>query len=364
MSEAFILDELAGGLFPHSATQTASDYPDPLNEEGRQSSKGNLPMGRNEEAEFLSSLFEVWPDGTIVVELDGRVSYINAAGCLALKVESPFAVLGEEWTSFWPADAVETAQRAFSTATAGRPETLDLLRSAPQGGSTWWDVLLTPVLRDGRVQRVLCVTRDVTERRQAEQRAALLISESHHRVKNTLATVQAVARSTVQSSDSLAEFEVAFRDRLLALANTHDLLMRDDSDAADLERLLRSELNPYSDATRHNVQLLGPKVTLPAEIAVPFGMIVHELTTNAAKYGALSVQAGSVQLAWSVWATDGQRRLRLTWTEIGGPKVASQTRRGFGSQLLERLLRGHMPIAIQREFAADGLRAEIEVILP
>jgi two-component sensor histidine kinase len=211
------------------------------------------------------------------------------------------------------------------------------------------------------------VARQLAERElQARQRLAEMETanaELHHRVKNLLTTVQAIGSSTVRATTSLPEFEEAFGGRLKALAKTHDLLVTGARGATSLTRLLRSELDPYDDEAGSRVRLDGPDVVLGSEIAVPLGMAVHELTTNAAKYGALSVGPGSVHVEWFVDPTDSGEQLQLRWIEEGGPAVSSPKRRGFGSQLLERVLGGQFGAKVEREFAPQGLRVRINLLL-
>lgn len=215
-------------------------------------------------------------------------------------------------------------------------------------------------------RRQMNCARQLAEREQrARQRLAemeTLNAELHHRVKNLLTTVQAIAYSTVRSADSLPEFESAFGYRLTALAKTHDLLLTGSNGATSLVRLLRSELDPYDGAVSR-VRFDGPEVALGSEIAVPLGMAVHELTTNAAKYGALSNDSGVVCVSWSVDADDDGQRLQLRWVEEGGPAVSPPSRRGFGSQLLERVLGRQFGATVEREFAPQGLRVSLTLLL-
>ncbi len=141
---------------------------------------------------------------------------------------------------------------------------------------------------------------DVTDRVQAQERQSLLIRELHHRVRNTLATVQAIMGSTARASESIAEFQQAFAGRISSLAKTHSLLTEDEWQTVPLLDLFSVELDPYDDGTGKRIILDGPRVELPSLMAVPIGMAVHELTTNSAKYGSLSEIGGSVQINWEI----------------------------------------------------------------
>ncbi|MDH2309236.1 HWE histidine kinase domain-containing protein [Methylobacterium brachiatum] len=161
--------------------------------------------------------------------------------------------------------------------------------------------LITPVREaDGRITHWVATQRDVTERRAYEDRQELMVRELHHRVKNTLATVQAVLNATVRSSLSIAEFTRALTGRIASLARTHALITEDLAQAASFEGLLRAELDPYNE--RGRISLDGPGVVLPSELAVPVGMALHELTTNALQHGSLADPNGRLQVTW--WIED------------------------------------------------------------
>src|ERR687894_206995 len=160
------------------------------------------------------------------------------------------------------------------------------------------------------------ILQDITESKQAEERQQLLIRELHHRVKNTLATVQAIVGSTARTASSIDEFYQGFVGRIVSLARTHNLLTEDLWQKASLEELVQTELGPYEDEARNRIVVEGPHVELPSEAAVPIGMAIHELTTNAAKHGALSTFGGQVEVRWQIVDQD-QPMLHFTWVEHG-----------------------------------------------
>ena len=196
----------------------------------------------------------------------------------------------------------------------------------------------------------------LAERARTEQRQALLIRELHHRVKNTLATVQALVGSTARSTSTVEEFYEAFSDRIVSLAKTHSLLTEDYWQRASLREILTNELGPYDDDNGGRILLNGPPVELSADLAVPTGMAIHELTTNAVKHGALSVPEGRVEVGWEVAGRNGDKNLVLEWIESGGPPVAEPKRRGFGSTLLQRVLTAQVQARIEVDYRPSGLR--------
>jgi PAS domain S-box-containing protein len=217
--------------------------------------------------------------------------------------------------------------------------------------------------QDGTPSGVTGVVQDITDRKQAEERQQLLIRELHHRVKNTLATVQAIVGSTARTASSIDEFYQGFVGRIVSLARTHNMLTEDLWQKAALEDLVQTELGPYEDEARNRVILDGPHVELPSEAAVPIGMAMHELTTNAAKHGALSTFGGQVEVRWQVEPGD-KPLLHFSWVEKGGPRVSPPTRQGFGSRLLQRVLSTQLQAEVAMEFPEEGLRFRMTMPIP
>src|SRR6185437_5281217 len=214
---------------------------------------------------------------------------------------------------------------------------------------------------DGDRRLVLESTRDVTEQRRWERRRQLLLAELSHRVSNTLAVVQAMARHAMRTTGSTAEFVDLFEGRLSALAHAHKLLVEAEWAGAEIGALARGQLAAYVNEDPPRIRLRGDAVTLPPQIATPFGLVLHELATNAAKYGALSVDSGVVTLRWEMAAEQGKTLLKVLWEEAGGPPVVAPVREGFGGSLIERSLPG---ARVNRSFLRTGLRCTIEVELP
>ena len=218
-------------------------------------------------------------------------------------------------------------------------------------------------------RRLIGVVADVTDRRLAEERQTLLIRELHHRVKNTLSTVQAIVGSTARTALTIESFYEAFVGRIKSLAHTHSVLTEDTWQTASLRGLLVNELTPYTETEDgeprgDRVVLDGPHVDLPSEIAVPIGMAIHELTTNAAKYGALSNRPGRVTVLWGVLPGGPAGRLRFEWRESGGPTVAPPRRQGFGSRLLQRVLTTQVQAEVTMDYPPEGFRLTMLAPLP
>ena len=231
---------------------------------------------------------------------------------------------------------------------------------APQ--ERFLDFIYQPIRdSDGVVVGIFVEGSDVTERVRAEEQRKLLLDELNHRVKNTLATVQSIAAQTVRATPDPVAFRTAFESRLMALSGVHNVLTSANWEGARLDELLGLELSPYG-AGRFSLD--GPSVRLSAQEALTFALVTHELATNAAKYGALSVPEGQVAVAWSVAHDDaGRRRLTLDWRESGGPTVVAPTRHGFGSRLIQRSIQVDMNGETTMAFDPEGLRCRIALRL-
>ena len=218
------------------------------------------------------------------------------------------------------------------------------------------DFVYQPIIEaDGCAVGVFVEGIDMTEQVLADERQRLLLDELNHRVKNTLATVQAIAQQTLRGARDPDAFAAAFEARLLALSQTHNALTDSHWAGAGLRQILLQELGPYG---ADRVSMSGPEVHLPARMALSLGMVFHELATNAAKYGALST-AGKLVLAWSV--EDGW--LRFQWRETGGPPVVAPERRGFGSRLIERSVTGELQGRVHADYGTEGLTLRFETPL-
>lgn len=201
---------------------------------------------------------------------------------------------------------------------------------------------------------------DRTESIRAGRRQRLLLDELNHRVKNSLATVQSIAAQTFRRAPDLEAARRSFEARLQALSKAHDLLSMRTWTNADLRSIVEQELAAF-DTARRTVQ--GPPVDLNAKSAIAFALVLHELVTNAAKHGALSVPGGAVSVAWTVSDRDERATLELLWREQGGPPVRAPTRVGFGTRMIERAVSGELGGSLSSDFAPAGFSCVVRVPL-
>ncbi|WP_051439838.1 HWE histidine kinase domain-containing protein [Methylobacterium sp. 10] len=236
------------------------------------------------------------------------------------------------------------------------------------GGRFWANGLMMPMRDDaGGLTGFLKILRDLTEAQLASQHQQTLIHELNHRVKNTLATVQAFTAQSLRTATSMQEAREAITARLIALARAHDVLTVEKWESADLGRLVKDALSLHNVVARRCIWEGDPVRVVP-RAALALSMMVHELATNATKYGALSNEAGTVMVSWSTLDDEAAAlgtapRLRLLWQESGGPPVQPPTRRGFGSRMIERGLANELGGRAQIRFEPGGVVCTLDIPL-
>lgn len=215
---------------------------------------------------------------------------------------------------------------------------------------------------DGKAHRLVSLVADETQRKAAEDHIKFLMHEISHRSKNLLTVIQSIARRTARTAATMKDFESRFGQRLQGLAASHDVLVRNSWQGAPLAELMRQHLLPFADAKSSRLELVGPDITVTAEAAQAIGLALHELATNAIKYGALSVPTGKVKMSWILDDTaDGPRQLLLSWIEQGGPPVAPPSRIGFGHLVIDDMIARSLDGKVALEFAPLGLKWSVVI---
>lgn len=240
---------------------------------------------------------------------------------------------------------------------SGQPTRREV-RVLHDGAERWLDLSVQPMTDDtGAVTGVITGAIDVTPYKEQETRIRLLMREVTHRSLNLLAVIEAIMRQTAANVASMEDFETRFSARLQSLAGSHDLLVQEDWAGASLRALVRSQLGHFSDFSDSQVEIEGPPLHIKPDAAQHIGMALHELATNAARYGALSVPDGKVTIGWRLGAGPaGGPVCRLTWEESGGPPVAPPARRGFGRLVIERTVARAVQGEVKADYQPDGLR--------
>ena len=271
--------------------------------------------------------------------------------------QSPSDIIGRSQQEVIPeAPPAAATSLKRSVIETGKPARGDI-RILHDGSETWYDLTVHPLQDDfGDTIGIIAGAVDITRYKEQEARIRLLMRELTHRSKNLLSVIQAIMRQTASNCQSVEDFEARFAARLQSLAGSHDLLVHEDWQGASMRELVRSQLGHYSDREDPQIQLTGEPLQIPPDAAQHIGMALHELATNAAKYGALSMPTGKVQISWrTLTSPDGIPMCRLSWEESGGPPVERPSRRGFGRVVIERTVARALHGKVNVDYAATGL---------
>jgi PAS domain S-box-containing protein len=347
----------AAKVVPIAAAQRAQEAPRP----------GDMPP---RPARDFCQLLDALPAAIYTTDAGGRITYYNDA---AAELWGQRPVLGaDEWCGAWKLfrpDGTPLPHDECALAVAlkedRRVRDFEAACERPDGSRVPFIAHPTPLHDEsGRLTGAINMLVDLSECKQAEEQQALMVRELHHRVKNTLATVQAIMGSTARSAETIDDFKTALIGRIGSLAKTHLLLCDEGRSEVLFEQILRNELDAFDDGSGSRVRFDGPPVEVSSRLAVSLGMTIHELTTNAAKYGALSVYGGKVDIGWRVTEESARRILHFDWVESGGPPVPAPTRQGFGSRLMAYVLPGQIQAKTAIEFVPDGVRVHCSLPLP
>jgi PAS domain S-box-containing protein len=306
---------------------------------------------------WLASIVEFCEDAILSTNLDRIITSWNK-GAERLFGYWAEEAIGQPVAILIPAERQHEESAIFSRIWRGdRVDHYETVRRRKDGTVIDVSLTISPIRgAGGKVVGGSGIVRDISERKRSEAQIAVLSREAEHRAKNLLANVKAMVR--LSQSDTPDGLKKAIEGRLESLANVHSLFARSRWTGAELGSLVRQELSPYSRAGEMRTLINGPAVILKPDVAQAMAVALHELVTNAAKYGALSVTKGQVRVEWS-HAEDGQ--LVLRWAEVGGPPVKPPTRRGFGTRVLESMIRDGVKGWIQLNWHADGLACEIAI---
>jgi len=307
----------------------------------------------------LAAIVESSDDAIVSKNLDGIITSWNAGaerifGYLAEEI------IGKPITTLIPPDHQKEEEGIIERIRRGqRVEHYETVRQRKHGSLIDVSLTISPVRNaQGKIIGASKIARDITERRRTEAQIVNLAREAEHRTKNILATVQATVRlSHSSTSDDLKKL---IEGRINALANVHTLFVQSRWTGAELHSLVTQELLPYRGDRETRVRINGPDIMLDPNTAQSIAISLHELATNAAKYGSLSAADGHVEVAWSRTA-DG--RLSLRWTESGGPAVMPPTHRGFGTRIMENIIGGQLKGKVRLDWRAEGLTCEIALHL-
>jgi PAS domain S-box-containing protein len=263
-----------------------------------------------------------------------------------------------------PEDLPKMQAAVRRTIDEGVPYNIEYRILTPAGEQRWVAVQGELQHRaDGTPLSMAGYSTDISVRKFAEEHRAVLARELTHRVKNTLATVNAVVSQTLRDATSLEEAAATVSGRISSLGAAQELLIQDEVEGAAIGDIVDKALLPFKDRDGARFGVDGPFVRLSPEITLALAMALHELATNAVKYGALSVPNGRVAIRWSIGREGGERRLSFRWSEHDGPPVTPPTRTGFGTRMIERVLRKHARSGTTIQYLEQGVRFEVEVVI-
>jgi PAS domain S-box-containing protein len=318
---------------------------------------------RNSEAQ-LKSIVALSPLGVYIIDASFRIRDVNptalpAFGSIADPVGRDFAeVLRTIWPQTYADEVLGIFRRTLETGEPYMtPERGECRRDRGVTEFYEWQVHRVP-LQDG--YGVVCYFRDISQHVRIRERLRLMVNELNHRVKNTLATIQAIVAQTLRHATSTAAARRDLESRLIALARAHDILTNEHWEGANLVEVVNGAVSAYAiDPAAARFHIEGSQVKLSPKAALALSMALHELATNASKYGALSNEDGRVRINWAI---DGEvsKRFRFRWVESGGPIVVKPQRRGFGSRLIEQGLTQDIRGSVELAFPPEGLTCLID----
>ena len=291
-----------------------------------------------------------------ILDLDGRLQFMSDGGKRVMEVEDFEALKGCPWPDFWSGAGNAQAHDAVATAKAGGTARFRNQANTAKGTPRHWDVQVSPILGPGgKPTHLLSISRDITEEWHAAQAVAegvarhqFLTEELTHRVKNTLATVLAIANQSFRGDAYKTQRDI-FNARIRSMSDAYNILTEASWTATVMTAVVESALAPYR--TSGQIAIAGPDHPINPKQALTLALAVNELATNAMKYGALSVASGRVDVRWSL----AQSALQFEWRESGGPPVTAPLRAGFGSRVINSLLAGDFAGTVAVDYAPGGL---------
>ncbi len=315
-------------------------------------------------AQRLAAIVKSSDDAIISTDIDGIITSWNRGAELLFGYPAR-EVTGKPVTILFPSDQRGEEPGILRQIRNGQHiDHSETVRLRKDGSQVWVSLSVSPLNNaEGEVIGASEIIRDMTEHRRADEHRNILVAELNHRAKNSLAIVQAIASQTLATATSLETAKLAFDSRLGALARGHDLLTHGNWVGTDLASVVKATVEPHGGGD-NRFRIEGPLVELTPATALTFTMALHELCTNAAKYGALSNKKGHVTIVWQVTGNGAESLLQLRWTENGGPTVMPPERKGFGSRLIEESLAMELDGEVRIYYEVSGVVCIIDAPLP
>jgi PAS domain S-box-containing protein len=333
-----------------------------VNEVGNALAKAAQDRAKGELANaHLAALVTFSGDAIMSVSLDGRILSWNSAAQALYGYRADEAI-GRQQSDLIPLTRFKEIDEKFAAARAGRSLRLETVRRRRDGSLVEVSLDAGPIRNaEGELVGISVIAHDISRRKRNEAHMEFVMRELSHRTKNLITVIIAMARRTARQSGDFSDFENKFTGRLHGLARSHDLLVHTDWIGASIEELVRSQLAPFITDTSC-LETSGPDLLLRPEAVQNLGFSLHELATNANKFGALSQAGGHVAIHWQL-ADDaaGKSRIRLSWRECGGPEVKPPQRTGFGSTVIQKLTEASLNASVTIAFDREGFRWEVDM---
>ncbi len=317
----------------------------------------NINMARTRLASETSS-----PSAVVSLSPDGIIRTWNAAATSVFGYDASEAI-GQPVHILCPEGADEAFDKLYASVPSGTIVHADVVRRHEDGRLIDVSANIAPMYDEaGQLVGISSINRDIAERKARERHIEFLMRELAHRSKNLLAVVQAIAGQTVRYSPSLEEFQARFSQRISAMARTQDLLVGRDWQGASMPELVRAQLAPFAEKAHSRIEVSGPELELKPNVVHSITLALHELATNAAKYGALSVPDGRVAIAWEPAGSEAQEgRSRMSGRETTGPPVAPPVKKGFGHVVISEMVASSLRGEVTLDYAPGGLVWSIDM---
>ena len=302
--------------------------------------------------QFLQSVLGASSDCIKVLDMDGVLIFINTGGRLAMEMHPDASLQGSHWPDQWKEPGHTDARKALAAARQGSSTTFQGYADTAAGNRRYWDVRVTPMLdAQGQADRILVVSRDITYLKRIEEEREQVMNEVSHRLKNAFGMVQSVINQTLRQAASLEQGRDVLSGRIRALAGAQDILTQSIASEMQISAVVVAALLPHY-AGEDRFVIGGPVITINGRQSLGLSLALHELATNATKYGALSGDVGRVTINWDI-QPDGA--FSFDWQESGGPHVTQPARSGFGSVLIEKIVATYFDGAATLDFRPAGV---------
>jgi PAS domain S-box-containing protein len=309
-----------------------------------------------ESEQFLRSVLASSPDCIKVLDLEGRIDYFSDGGRIVMEVPDGQKMTGCSWPELWQDMGRPQVLNSVELARQGKSSAFQDYSNTFAGNRRYWDVRVTPMLdSDGRPERILAVSRDITPLKQMEEERELLMGELSHRLKNVFGILQSVVQQTLRRASSLSAAGQSLSGRIHALAEAQNILTKSPAGNMDIQEVVEAALLPHRTG-EGRFDISGPEAIINASQGLGLSLAVHELATNAIKYGALSRPGGQVAVNWEVDQGGG---FLFKWDEKGGPPVRAPERRGFGSILIETVVASYFNGSAKLQYLPAGIAYQL-----